>query len=77
MASDIATFVSSEDDKLHHAGDEPVPEAWQGSQPPRWWHGKWPAEGIKSKQDLVPYLRERRNDLCFVLEWRLQMFRKS
>jgi hypothetical protein len=31
---------------------------------PPWWRGKWPAEGIKYKQDLVPYLKCRLNDLC-------------
>jgi hypothetical protein len=57
-----------DDDSMFHAGDEAVEphgEVGHGPQPPKWWQGKdWPAGGVKSKQDLLPYLKDRLDELC-------------
>jgi hypothetical protein len=53
-------MVSDDLDGEDNSEFEPKPESAQG---PTWWHGEWPAGGIRSKQDMVPYLRSRLDDL--------------
>jgi hypothetical protein len=59
------TALTREDDPARFASK---PEAGQGSQPPQWWRGKWPAGGIGSMEDLEKYLNERL-DQMIVLSW--------